>query len=384
MIGRFFRVSTFFSIVWLGLSCHASLPSHLFERKLKVDLNPSHLPVVFVPGIKGSVLKDTTGSTRWLTAGQALGFSTSDLRLTGESADLIPHGAIERVTAIPRLIDVDLYGPWLEEMSDVEGVDFYVFSYDWRKDNLNTRDQLVSFLKEISNKYKTKPALIGHSMGGMISFSTVNQDPSIVSKLVLVGVPFRGGIGYMKDLYQGNATGFNSKIQGPCMIAKYESVYSFFPRLGTKDSQGLVLDQSGVEMSVDFFKESSWKEHLLGFYGQKCAESDIPDPLLFQNILNRAKLFRESLDITPKMIKAQPPTMLLNAKNNPTRKAIRQMENRWNMDIVPREEGDGSVLLEHSVPQPGLTYETIRTEKEHSVMLNDPAMQKRILEFLRK
>jgi pimeloyl-ACP methyl ester carboxylesterase len=368
------------------LSCRTSLPAYLSEPKLKSEINANHIPVVFVPGIKGSILKDNEGTIRWLNATQALGFSTPDLRLMEESKDLIENGAISRVTAIPRVVDVDLYGPWLETMSQQEGIEFYVFSYDWRKDNLNTRDRLISFLEEIGKRYKNKPVLIGHSMGGMLSFSTVNQNPKLVKKVVFVGVPFRGGIGYMKDLYAGNATGFNSKIQGPCMIAKYESVYGFFPRLNTKDSQGLVLDEDGLPIPVDFFKESTWKEHSFGFYGQKCKETDIPNPLDFQNILTRAKLFRDSLDIKPQLLQSQPDTLLVNARNRPTRKAFRKdlSANRWDMEIVAREEGDGSVLLEHSLPQPGLVFETLPTELEHSVMLNDLGIQKRLIEFIKK
>jgi pimeloyl-ACP methyl ester carboxylesterase len=380
VIGKFFAS---FLLVFFTFYCRASLPPHLSENRLKTHANDNHIPVVFVPGIKGSILKDRNGSIQWLTAGQALAFSTPDLRLAGATRELIPSGAIARVTAIPRVIDVDLYGPWLERMSQVEGIDFYVFSYDWRKDNLNNRDKLILFLDEIQKKYSMKPVLIGHSMGGMLSFSALNEKPDLVQRVVLVGVPFRGGIGYMKDLYSGNATGLNSKIQSPCMIAKYESVYGFFPRLDSIDSQGLVLDHSGGVLPIDFFKESAWRENSLGFYGQKCKPEDVPSALDFQNILSRAKQFRESLDLSQKLIKSSPKMLLVHAQNRPTRKAFKKTEKGWDMEIVPREKGDGSVLFEHSIPQPGLSYEKILTENEHSVMLNDKLVQERILTFLK-
>ena len=116
---------------------------------------------------------------------------------------------------------------------------------------------------------------------------------------------------------------------------------------------------------------------------QKCKPEDVPSALDFQNILSRAKQFRESLDLSQKLIKSSPKMLLVHAQNRPTRKAFKKTEKGWDMEIVPREKGDGSVLFEHSIPQPGLSYEKILTENEHSVMLNDKLVQERILTFLK-
>lgn len=73
-------------------------------------------------------------------------------------------------------------------------------------------------------------------MGDLISLLAINRKPSLLEKVVSVvfaGIPFRGEIGYMKDFHVGNPTGFNSRIQGACMIVKYETVFGFFPRLLT-------------------------------------------------------------------------------------------------------------------------------------------------------
>jgi pimeloyl-ACP methyl ester carboxylesterase len=377
----------------LFFGCRTQIPTDLSEVKLKTQIQRTHKPVVFVPGIKGSFLQDLDNSTYWLNAPQALGLSTPDLRLVGNSKNLEPKGAIDRITAIPYILDVAIYAPWLGNASSFENVDFYVFSYDWRKDNLKTRDRLSAFLAEIGKHYDEKPTLIGHSMGGMLSFSATNQNPKLVSKLVLVAVPFRGGIGYMKDLYVGNPTGLNSKIQSPCVIAKYETVYSFFPRINTNDSQGLVLDESDQSLPVDFFKESVWRENQLGFYTKQCKQEDIPTSSEFQVILNRAKEFRQSLDLTPQFLKSVPPVLVIHADNRPTRKAFKRMKQKelkenqqqsfyWDLEVVPREAGDGSVLYQHSLPPDGFTYTTFKSQFEHSVILNDESVQKSIFDFL--
>jgi len=387
LIGSFKFKSLILFILFLLGGCRSSLPESLSKIELRDEIHSQRIPLVFVPGIKGSVLKDQKNATMWLTAFQALGLSTPDLSLKKSSNPFFPVGAIERVTLIPYIVDVALYGPWLERMTLEEDFDFYVFSYDWRKDNINSRDALKIFLEKISKAYKHKPVLVGHSMGGMLSFSVINSDPDLVDKVVLVGVPFRGGIGYMKDLYSGNSTGFNSKIQAPCTIVRYESVYSFFPRLNTKDSQGLVLDDKGKPIPIDFFAESSWRDNKLGFYGNHCQEDDTPSQLEFQNILNRAKLFRESLDLKSTLLNKSPQALVVNANNRQTRKFIQHKDGMnlpsWEIDNTTKSDGDGSVLFEHSLPPEGFKYKMIQTEYEHSLMLNDKSVQNQILNFLR-
>ncbi len=356
--------------------------------------NRFNLPIVFVPGIKGSKLIDDKGDLRWLDAATALGFSTPDLRLSGESRELKPNGALDRITAVPYLIDVAVYAPWLKAMSEQDEIDFYVFSYDWRKKNLDSRDQLIEFLEEIGKKYQRKPILIGHSMGGMLSLSAINLKPSLVQKVVFVGVPFRGGIGYMKDLHVGVGTGINSKIQSPCMIARYETVYGFFPRLNTWDSKDVVVDSQGKTLELDLYDGKVWKENHLGFYAQKCEPADIPSDEEFQINLNNSWKFRESLTPSKDLLKSKLPMLVIHGNNLLVRKAMTKLERQpnlnsneknfyWDLEIAPKEMGDGSVSYANSLPPEPLVYQSILTTYEHSALLNDPKVIKSILGFIR-
>ncbi|MCG9873869.1 MAG: lecithin--cholesterol acyltransferase [Leptospiraceae bacterium] len=373
------------------LTCRQSIPDRLTNNQV-IPINTSHKPVVFVPGIKGSILKDNDGNIRWLDAKASLNLITPDLRLMGESYDLKPEGALARITAIPYLIDVAVYAPWLDKMSREEGIDFYVFSYDWRKKNLGTRDQLRQFLEEITKKYQTKPILIGHSMGGMISLSTINLQPNLVDKVIYVGVPFRGGIGYMKDLHLGNATGLNGKIQGPCMIAKYETVYGFFPRLHTWDSKDVVVDSKGKTIELDLYNAKTWKENSLGFYANNCKPEELPSENEFQTILDNSVKFRESLTPTKDFLKANIPTLVVHGRKLPVRKAMTLVSSEsisnpqakiWDLDLAPKDMGDGSVSYANSLPPEGILYKSIFTENEHSLLLNDPKVIESILDFIR-
>lgn len=387
---KLLKSSIRFFFLLVLLSCRQSVPDRLTKNQV-IPLKTDNKPVVFVPGIKGSKLEDRQGNLRWLDAKASLNFTNPDLRLMGDSYDLKPVGAIDRITAIPYLIDVAVYGPWLIKMSQQEGIDFYVFSYDWRKKNLGTRDQLLQFLEEISKKYQKKPILIGHSMGGMLSLSTINLKPNLVDKVIYVGVPFRGGIGYMKDLHVGNATGLNAKIQGPCRIAKYETVYGFFPRLHTWDSKDVVVDSMGKTIELDLYNAKTWKENTLGFYANDCKPEELPSENELQTILDNSVKFRESLTPTKALLKAKIPTLVVHGKNLPVRKAMTLLDNKriqtpsakiWDLEIAPKEMGDGSVSYANSLPPEGILYKSIFTENEHSLMLNDPLIQEQVLEFI--
>lgn len=364
--------------------------------KLRKSIQKEKIPLIFVPGIKGSKLFDRKGEIRWLTGWQALGFSTPDLRLNSDSGkdnnsnDLVPIGPVDRVTAIPYIVDASIYDGWLRRILNENQYDFYVFSYDWRKNNLETRKQLQRFLIEVSSAYSQKPILIGHSMGGMLSFSVVNENPDLVSRVVYVGVPFRGGIGYMRDLHEGTPTGLNSTIQSPCRVARYESVYGFFPRLNTWDTKDVTLDTKGSPITVDFFQAESWKEQNFGFHSHTCQPDEIPNPLEFQRILDNAKKFRASLDPSKKLKQFSPPSLVVSAQNRPTLRAIQMTQDstgsgslkKWELDLAPKVSGDGRVSHENSLPPKGFPYKLIFTEYEHSVMLNDAKLQDEILDFL--
>src|SRR4051812_29249744 len=99
-------------------------------------------PTVFIHGIKGSVLEDAEGGTRWLTLAQALGLSTPELALPlawdqdgNQKRDgLKATRPLDRVTFVPGLASADVYGKFIEAMPEP----FAAFAYDWRRENRET------------------------------------------------------------------------------------------------------------------------------------------------------------------------------------------------------------------------------------------------------
>lgn len=45
--------------------------------------------------------------------------------------------------------------------------------------------------------------IIAHSVGGIITLVVQNRRPDLIDRVVFAGVPFRGGLGYLDNLYLG-------------------------------------------------------------------------------------------------------------------------------------------------------------------------------------
>jgi pimeloyl-ACP methyl ester carboxylesterase len=213
----------------------------------KSDAKPT--PLVFLHGIKGSILTTPEGDTSYLTLSQALGLSTPSLALplTWENG----HQATDALTAtevlgeiviIPFLWKAAVYQPWLSA-ARASGRPFYPFAYDWRRSNLENLRRLSAFVNEVRTRHAgAQVDMVGHSMGGMLTYAYLGEHPEAVRRAAIVGSPLRGGIGFLADLHEGESVGRNRALLSPEVLATFPSVYAFFP---SDTHQGLV-DASGA------------------------------------------------------------------------------------------------------------------------------------------
>jgi pimeloyl-ACP methyl ester carboxylesterase len=345
-----------------------------------------NISVIFVPGYKGSLLKDNDSNNNkivWLSASHALGFSSPDLKL-GANDQVTEAGILESVD-IPFLYKKDIYSPWMDTLRKQESFDSYFFSYDWRKDNSESSLKLTNFIKEIKSKNNLPIVLVGHSNGGLLAMSSLNKNPELVSKVVFVGTPFSGGVGFLEDLMIGVNTGINSKIVSPCVVQTFESIYSFFPRENTFDTKELLFDENKNVVQNRFYDANFWKTHNLGTYsvGSPCDNEPIS---ALQQRLNKALKFKESLD-TKKEIK-YPPVLVVRAENKGTIRRVfgRKMNEGWRWKILEGERvpGDGRVTNENALPPPGIPFSLYVSTADHSELLNDKETSNSIVEFIKK
>ncbi len=144
-------------------------------------------PVIIIPGITGSTLVNPrTGKTVWFSLKRD---KDDDMRLPMSSPmlsrnrDSLRAVDIIRKVEVPVLPDVEVYQTLLDaleargyheakwdrpEAADV----YYVFPYDWRRDNVETAQVLMQKMlaaKRALRRPDLKFDIIAHSMGGLIA-----------------------------------------------------------------------------------------------------------------------------------------------------------------------------------------------------------------------
>jgi pimeloyl-ACP methyl ester carboxylesterase len=345
-------------------------------------------PLVFIHGIKGSKLTDlNSNKTDWLTLGQALAFSTPDLRLPLQWKDgqqlkdsHIPAEPLGKITLVPGIIEVKNYSGILE-VAPKKYKYFFPFSYDWRRSNLESLSEYLVFLRNIVQKYKKPVKVIAHSMGGLLTLAAMQKEPELFDTVFFVGVPFNGGIGFLEDLHPGTATGLNRKILSPEVLASMPSVYSLFPLNATNE----LLD-GNKSIRVDFFEPQSWSELKIGPFAHEFAYKE-QFQKYFPRALEEAKIFRKSL-IEGKLLSAgkiltkQPKVFVIAGKSLVTlNQVIRNGPKStygWDFQSAAKEPGDGRVSAKNAYPPAGIEYKEFESKFEHSALLNDPA----VLDFI--
>lgn len=342
---------------------------------MKTIADITKIPLIFIHGLKGARLVSSQGEAVWLRSKHALGLSTSKLRLPMRWIDarqpedgLKPEKILRSFALIPYFYERNFYADWLAAAEQCQRP-FYEFSYDWRRDNLETLERFNSFIKKIYQKYEAKIQVVAHSMGGLISFAMLNELTDLIHSVSFVGVPFRGGISCLQDMTLGAWIGLNSKILDSETLSSFPSMYSLFPL----NAKGLVNDQDGREVSLDFYNAEDWKKHKAGFFS---SEQNTELKMEFLSIaLGQAKKFRKLL--SAKLVN-YPPIMVVNSRSFPTVEKVifikEQNRPSWNFKMGGKSPGDGRICEQDSLPPTGIQYTLYTSTYRHRELLNDPLL----------
>jgi hypothetical protein len=250
------------------------------------------LPVIIVPGIKGSLLKNAE-KEYWGKSYRVAFLSTFDelqfpvgMQLDGNFADKFAHfyatkgiregGVMEKYCIALEFMnvwDVSIYKNIKNVLIESGGYhfekDLFMFSYDWRLDNRisaaqlsyrvkiyqdsyfnylkgeifkNDEGGLNKFLKKLGvNKLLTRDGrvkvnLIAHSMGGLVSRYYIQAlgGKDAVSKLVMLGTPNQGAMDSLKAVAEGefpeSIFHFYSKGSTRPIIFSWPSTFQLLPR----------------------------------------------------------------------------------------------------------------------------------------------------------
>jgi CHAT domain/Lecithin:cholesterol acyltransferase len=202
--------------------------------------------VVLLPGITGSVLRDSRGRDVWApTAGTAaralvtLGRSITDLELRDGDADdgVTAPLMVPDLHLIPGLWKIDGYsklsGYLQRQFAVTPGRNFFTFPYDWRRDNRiaarRLKEQTDRWLWEWRQESpEAKLILVGHSMGGLVAryFLECLEGWRDTRRLVTFSTPYRGSLNALNFL----AHGMQKKL-GPIPVLDLSRLLRSFPSI---------------------------------------------------------------------------------------------------------------------------------------------------------
>jgi pimeloyl-ACP methyl ester carboxylesterase len=342
-------------------------------------------PVIVIPGILGSeLINSKTGETVWpsafRTANDVLPISPN---LESNRDDLVPGKILETVRLARILPEVYVYrdllealrqyagyreGNWENPGTDGDRDTFYVFAYDWRRDNVaNARDLIrrVEQLKQRLQRPDLKFNIIAHSMGGLIaryaamygdadlpaddtSIRPTWQGAAHISKIVMIGTPNEGTSDAFATLVDGYSITEGLRRRVPLLnkltaedAARTPSVFQLMPhRQAAK-----FLDENLQPLQLDLYDPEIWKRYGWGaIYSHNFAHRVNADPeqldAYLAATLKRARRFHEALDAVES---SDSPVVLLaiggDCEETLSAPVILRdrKQNRWLTLIRPRE-----------------------------------------------
>jgi hypothetical protein len=406
----------------------------------------SKVPVVLIPGIGGSKLRDRAdGRIRWGRARDALfprdgGYGVA--RPVSPPADWVdpiePFDVMRRIRFLG-LFAVDVYAGLIRFMQangyragDLWGADpgedFFVFPYDLRYDNFEVTRQLADGLRALRDARggELRVNLICHSNATHIArFFVKYGDASLdeaergvdrrlpgirVEKLILVGPANGGAFATFEALDRGRRyVPWVGRRFRPETVFTLRSLYGNLPAY----DESLFIDERGNPLAVDVFDPESWRRYGWSVFAEKVRrrlqKQDRPD--LFGDEEERLALLGRMLDQARRMYDlllrdvpgfATRYYMIQNVSRRTTKRAVivedangyetllpgdRGVSKRDHLADLLLGEGDGLATRESQTflsPQEkaAIAGGTDRIRTRHRKLIQDPETRRLILEYL--
>jgi pimeloyl-ACP methyl ester carboxylesterase len=334
------------------------------EARAKKDKRP----LIVIPGILGTqLINSKTGQMIWPSALRSNDEGTT-LPMTPDLAanrdNLAPGKIVETLRLARVLPEVYIYrdllnalrnyggyreGDWANPGVDGDRDAFYVFAYDWRRDNVENARELVRRIRALKEKLR-RPDLrfniLAHSMGGLIArYAAAYGDADLppddvqpqptwagakdINKIVMLGVPNEGSTDAFSTLIDGYSIteGLRRRIPLLNKLTAEDSITA--PSIFQLMPHGRVsrfLDENLKPLAIDLYDPAAWKQYRWSpindpdfrrRYEDRVSKSahtadgartlaDLDGYLAA--VLHRAKRFQEALDAPPDK---EPPVTLL-------------------------------------------------------------------------
>ena len=260
-------------------------------------------PVIIIPGVLGSRLVNSkTGEEVWpsvLRSGDEHSTLPMTPNLAANRDDVVPKGIVETVKLARVLPEVYVYRDLLDALrhfggyregdwnSPVDGDDrdtFYVFAYDFRRDNVENAQLLEKSIRALKAKLHRTDLrfnILAHSMGGLIArYAAMYGDADLppdgvqpqptwagaadINKIIMLGVPNEGSADAFATLIDGYSIteGLRRRIPLLNKLTAEESItapaiFQLLPHA----SVARFLDENLKPLAIDLYDPAVWKRY---------------------------------------------------------------------------------------------------------------------------
>lgn len=298
-------------------------------------------PVIVIPGIMGSKLVNSkTGEVVWVKLSEAKSDDLSlpiSLNLAANRDDLVATDIVDRFKIVKFLPGISVYseltdylekkagyrrGNWDIPLSDDYQDTYYIFAYDWRRDNVESARLLIQKIEKLKAKLK-KPDIkfdvIAHSMGGLITryaamygTADLSETPKPTwagakhfDKVFLLGTPNEGSMNALETLNEGYS--IDAPLTGrirPGYLNRQvaftiPSVYQLLPH----GKSARFYDENLKPLEINIYDPAAWRKYGWTIvsdkeYSAKLSKAKkVEAEKYFELVLNRARLFHKALDV---------------------------------------------------------------------------------------
>ena len=260
-------------------------------------------PLIVIPGVLGSQLVNyETGEVVWPSA-----FRSSDDGLSlpvspdlvGNKDNLVARKIVDTARLAKLAPEVYVYhellvalknyggyreGDWSNPGADGDRDTFYVFPYDWRRDNVESARDLIGRLETLKRKLN-RPDLrfniLAHSMGGLVGrYAAMYGDADLppdgvapapswagsahINKIVMFGTPNQGSADAFSTLIEGYSVTEGLRRRIPLLnklsredIFTAPSVFQLLPH----PTATHFLDENLQPVEIDLYDPAVWRRY---------------------------------------------------------------------------------------------------------------------------
>jgi len=415
-LGALLRLALLISLV---ASCSTQAPDlgRLYEGTLGSEVSQADTPtpLVLIPGALGSRLSDPrTGREVWpgslakvvLSDYRELALEIDPQSLQPRESSLLVSGLTDRAAgrdyygAILRVLEeAGGYRPGEPGMPPGKGARrYYVFTYDWRQDNVHNVRKLDEFLTQLRRDYDDpglQVDIVAHSMGGLIAryyarygtrdvlddneFLVTNEGARYLRRLVLLGTPNLGSVEAFQTLMRGYPVGLRH-IPAE-VVASFPSTYQLLPH----PINTWLVTADGRELKRDLFSQEFWRRFEISIFDptvqKRLRSADAAqDPAVygayFERQIERARRFVWSLTVPAPESRLRIITFGGDCRLTPSRILVEEVDGQSHLRLAPDE-----VLR----PEAGMDYARLMLEPGDGVVTKasllarqalDPAIQR--------